>query len=108
MRDERRVRPTRAGSAAVAMLAACAAWLAVQNTLLVAALLWVDPRRAGLVLKALARGAVAVAAALWSEPEFELLVSGALLAAALVCAAVVLAAKTALAAAAGRGEAHRG
>ena len=61
-------------------LAACTVWLVIQNTLLVLAVTWGDPSKAGRVALALLKAAALVTASFWTSP----------IAAALVALALVL------------------
>jgi hypothetical protein len=59
-------------------LAACTVWLVIQNTLLVLAVTWGDPAKAGRVVLALLKAAALVMAGFWTSPAAAALVALAL------------------------------
>lgn len=73
MRDARK--SNRAGGVFVwlVVLGACTLWLAMQNTLLVLAALWIDPGTTRTLVTALVKAAAHVIAGFWTSPAAAVL-----------------------------------
>jgi len=59
----------------LALLGACTLWLVVQNTILAAALLWSEPRKALAIATVLLKTAAALVLEFWTSPALPLMLT---------------------------------